>query len=368
MSHMRNFQNSWHGALALALLPLLVMLSPNLHASGGDPRLEGLRELVEEVGEMAGNPSMGDNAEAVAKARDEAVAAIDAGRLHLALEKLISPLEIGRGLIYRAAMTEEIQDQAAFEAEWRTQGTMVSEEQRRAAAANCPGAPAHVRAVAERAANRSARYYDAARAMAQATRPSNGLFYLGRARGQFELQRICEQLSTDGTVEQPPVRKLTDELADLEQRTAVEFGKLDAGTEKHDQFIVLNATIKEVFEMNEADLYHGALYAYLEATLQLGLLGDEPTGDREALSEKAAAFTQRFKTDGIDHGIVLAFLEAAAADLENDAEPADLASVAVIVEDVAPANAAVVGTMPKRPQPQIAAGQVAITLVRWPYT
>ena len=79
MSPMKNFQNFWHGALAPALLPLLVMLSPNLHASGGDPRLEGLRELVEEVGEMAGNPGLGDNAESVAKARDEAVAAIDAG-------------------------------------------------------------------------------------------------------------------------------------------------------------------------------------------------------------------------------------------------------------------------------------------------
>jgi hypothetical protein len=66
---------------------------------------------------------------------------------------------------------------------------------------------------------------------------------------------------------------------------------------------------------------------------------------------------------------VLAFLETAAADLENDnAEAADLASATVIIQDVAPAYAAVVGTMPKSPRPEIAAGQVAITLVRWPYT
>jgi hypothetical protein len=367
---MKKLEKFWKGALAPALLlPLLAMLSPDLHASGGDPRLDGLRELVEEVGEMVGNPGLGENAEAVAKARDAAVVAIDAGRLHLALEKLVAPLEVGPGLIYRAAMTETIQDQATFEVEWRTQGTMIAEEQRREAAAKCPGAPAHVRAVAERSANRSAHYYDAARAMALATQPANGLFYLGRARGQFELQKICEQLSTDGTIEQPPVRNLTVELADLEERTAVEFARPDAGTEKHGQFIVLNATIKEILEMNEAGLFHGTLYEYLNATLQLGLLTDEPTGNREELSVKAAAFTERFKTDGIDHGIVLAFLEAAAADLENDdAEAADLASATVIVQDVAPAYAAVVGTMPKRPQPEVAAGQVAITLVRWPYT
>jgi hypothetical protein len=204
--------------------------------------------------------------------------------------------------------------------------------------------------------------------MAQATQPSNGLFYLGRARGQFELQKICEQLSTAGTIEQPPVRGLTGELVGLEQRTAAEFAKPNAGTEQHGQFIVLNATIKEVLEMNEAGLYHGALYQYLEATLQLGLLGDE-TRDQEALSKKAATLTQRFKTDGIDHGIVLAFLEAAAANLENDdVEDADLATAAIILQDVVPAYAAVVGTVPKRPQPEAVADQVAITLVRWPYT
>ncbi len=362
---MRPFRNCWQAALAPALL---VVMSPSLHASGGEPRLEGLRELVGEVGEMAGNPALGDDAEAVAQARDEALAAIDAGRLHLALEKLVSPLELGPGLIYRAAMTEKIQDQAAFEVEWRTQGTLVSDDERRAAAADCPGAPAHVRAVAERAANRSAHYYDAARAMAQATRPSNGLFYLGRARAQFELQRICKQLSTQGTVEQPPLRRLTGELADLERRTAAEFDRPGAGTEKHGQFIVLNATIKEVLEMNEAGLHHGALYEYLNAILQLGLLSAEPTADRQALSEKLAAFTRRFETDRIDHGIVLAFLEAAAADLENGDEATDLASAAVIVHDVAPAYAAVVGTTPRLPRPEVATGQVAITLVRWPYT
>ena len=121
--------------------------------------------------------------------------------------------------------------------------------------------------------------------------------------------------------------------------------------------------------MNEAGLYHGALYEYLEATRQLGLLSDEPPGDRKTLSSKAASITQRFRTDGIDPGIVLAFLEAATADLENDDdEAADLASAAVVVQEVGPAYAAVVGTTPKLPQPAVAPDQVAITLVRWPYT
>jgi hypothetical protein len=365
MLHMRQLLNS---RLA-PLLSLLVLLPPSLHASGGNPRPEGLRELAAEVGEIAKHPALGENAESVSKARDEAVAAIDTGRLHLALEKLISPLEFGPGLIYRTEMTEKIADQAAFEAEWRAASTLVSEERRRAATESCLSAPAHVRAVAERALNRSARHYDAALAMARATEPSNGLFYLGRARSEIALQKICEQLATRGSIEQPSVRELAGELADLEQRTADEFGKPGAGTEKHGQFIVLNAAIKELIEMNDAGLYHGALYQYLKATLQLGLLSDRPDADREALAKKVQALTQRFEMDGTDHGIVLAFLEGAAAQLENEgAEAGNLSAAKIIVEDVATAYAAVVGTTPKRPQPRVVEGQVAITLVRWPYT
>lgn len=363
---LKNFKNSLSGALALALL---LILSPCLHAAEGNPSVEGLQKLVDEVGEMAEQTALGDNAAAMAGARDEAAAAMEAGRLHLALDSLVMPLELGAGLIYQAAMTEKIQDQAAFEAEWRTQATLVSEEERKAATVSCPGAPAHVRAVAERALNRSSHYYDAALAMAKVTEPANGLFYLGRARSQFDLQRICESLATKGSLESPRVRALTDELQALELRTAEEYAKPGAGTEKHAQFIVLNASIKEVLEMNEGGLYHGALYEYLDATRQLGMLNGEPPDDRQALLEKATAHARRFQEDGTDHGIVLAFLERALSDLENDeAETDALATAAVIVEDVAPAYAAVVGTMAKRPQPEVAADQVAITLVRWPYT
>jgi hypothetical protein len=363
---MNIIENSSVGASALALL---LILSPGPRAAEGNPSVEGLKKLVDEVGVMAEQSALGDDAAAMAGARDDAATAIEAGRLHLALDTLVMPLELGPGLIYRAAMTEKIKDQAAFDAEWRNQATLASKLKRQRAAASCTGAPAHVRALAERALNRSAHYYDAALAMAQATEPANGLFYLGRARAQFDLQRICESLATNGSLESPQVHALTGELHALELRTAEEYAKPGAGTEKHGQFIVLNASIKEVLEMNEGGLYHGALYEYLDATLRLGMLNGEPPDDREALLEKATASIRGFQEDGTDHGIVLAFLEHALAALENDdAKPDALATAAVIVEDVAPAYAAVVGTMPKRPRPVVAAHQVAITLVRWPYT
>ncbi len=366
MLSMRNLEKS---SLRVSTLALLLILSPGLQAAEGNPSAEGLQKLVDEVGAMAEESALGDDAAAFAEARDEAAAAIEAGRLHLALDHLVMSLEVGPGLIYRAAMTEKIKEQAAFEAEWRAQATLASERERKAATVSCPGAPAHVRALTERALNRSAHYYDAALAMAKATAPANGLFYLGRARGQFDLQRICESLATKGSLESPRVRPLTGELQALELRTAEEFARPGAGTEKHGQFIVLNASIKEVLEMNESGLYHGALYEYLDATRRLGMLSGEPPDDREALLEKATAYARRFQEDGTDHGIVLAFLESALADLENDeAEDEALAKAAVIVEDVVPAYAEVVGTMAKRPQPEVAADQVAITLVRWPYT
>ncbi len=354
-------------------IPVLLILGPILgpipHAAEGNPSREGLETLVAEVGAMAEHPALGENADGVARARDEALAAIEAGRLHLALDSLMMPLELGAGLIYRASMTEIIQDQGAFEAEWRNQATLASNKEREAASASCPAAPAHVRALAERALNRSAHYYEAALAMAEATQPANGLFYLGRARGQFELQRICASLATNSSLEAPRTRDLTAELEALEARTADEFAKPGAGTGKHGQFIVLNASIKEILEMNAAGLYFGALYEYLDATRQAALLAAEPPDDRDDLQQKLTAYLRRFQEDGTDHGIVLAYLERAAMTLADDTAEADaLTAAAVIIEQVAPAYASVVGTTAKRPRPAVTAGQVAITLVRWPYT
>ncbi len=352
-----------------AALALLFVLSAGVHAAEGNPNADGLQQLVAEVGALAGQPALGEDAAAVADARDKAVDAIENGRLHAALDELVLVLDYAPAMIYQAGLSETVTDHAAFEAEWRNQASLVAEREREAASAHCPAAPAHVRALAERALNRSARYYDAALAMAEVTEPANGLYYLGRAKGQFDLQRICELLATKGSLEPPQVRTLVDELLALEARTAKEFAKPGAGVEKHAQFIGLNATIKELLEMNADRLYHGALYAYLEVTQRIGMLNPESVEDRAALLETATGYTRRFQQDGTDHGIVLAFLERALADLENDElKPAGLAKAAVIVEQVAPAYAAVVGTMPKRPQPEVASDQVAITLVRWPYT
>ena len=205
--------------------------------------------------------------------------------------------------------------------------------------------------------------------MAEATEPANGLFYLGRARGQFDLQRICELLATEGSLESPPVRALTGELHALELRTAEEYAKPGAGTEKHGQFIGLNAAIKEVLEMNEGGLYHGALYQYLDATLRLGMLNGEPPDDRDALLEKATAYSRRFrKTEPTTESCSRFWSAPWPFWRTTRRSPTLWPRAAVIVEDVAPAYAAVVGTMPKRPQPEVAADQVAITLVRWPYT
>ena len=347
----------------------LLLVVPAAHAAEGNPSADGLQKLVAEVGAITEKPALGDTAKAVGKIRDEAAAAIENGRLHVALDKIVQALEIAPGLIYRATMSETITDHAAFEAEWRRQSGLASESKREAAAASCTQAPAHVRALTERALNRSIHYYEAALAMEEVTTPENGLAYLGRAQSQLDLQRICESLATKNSLESPPVHALIDELESIELRTAEAFAKPDAGIEKHNQFIVLNAAIKELLELNQSGLYHGALYQYLDATQKVGMLSGEVPEDREALLKKATAYTRRFEVDGIDHGIVLAFLESAVADLENNTlETAELTRAAVIVEEVAPAYAAVVGTTAKRPQPKVAADQVAITLVRWPYT
>ena len=62
---------------------------------------------------MAELPALGDSAAGLVKAREEATAAMEARRLHLALDRLAMQLELGPGLIYRATMAAKIKDQVA---------------------------------------------------------------------------------------------------------------------------------------------------------------------------------------------------------------------------------------------------------------
>lgn len=326
-------------ALALGLLAV------SIHAeAGAESDRERLIELIAQLEQLAEQPALGQSGPVALEAGAEARAALEAGRPHEALEAIIVPLEWGRAFVYRAEQSE-VTDLVAFESHWKSRADLPAEASRLMESGACDRAPAHVRSVVERSLNRSLRYYPAANAMAGASTADNGLFYLGRAVAQLQLADLCSIESGDSRLPPPQLRVPAAEAVRLDREIATAYERPGAAIELHKKFIGLNASAKELRELNEAGLIFGALHAYLDVTRQLAELDAETPADGAALRREAAEIALGLKREALDHGIALAFLEPAIATLATDQpEPADLTSARVVVEQVIPAYLAFIET------------------------
>src|SRR5262249_29775607 len=134
--------------------------------------------------------------------------------------------------------------------------------------------------------------------------------------------------------------------------------------ELHSRFIALNATMKAARELDAAKLYAGALYQYLEATRNFGMLDVVPPegAKLDELRQSVAAMRQKIAASKDDHSILQIFVERAEAAQSKD----ELRSALVIVDHVAPAYYA----SRKAPAQAVRASgkTIQLTLVRWPYT
>ncbi len=305
---------------------------------------DGLRSEIDRLHELASDPALGDNASRVRDAVEDADTAVTAGRTHLAAEHLGGALVIGEALAYRAGKKDEIEDFEAFAAEWRTQATVADRARELVTGEFCGQAPAQVRALVEASLNQVPAYYHAAGAMGPATNVETGLYYLGRAVGALKIVNWCELMAAEPRTA-PVLRSLGRELAELETATGREYARPGAAIDKHSDFIGLNATIKELRELDGKGLRFGALYKYLDGVLRVTLLADpEADGDRAALLGQARDLDARLDAAPADHGIARIFLDRATAALtDTEAEATDLAAAEHVLGRVLPAYFEIVG-------------------------
>ncbi len=325
----------------LRLVPLLLSLL--LIAMSAGATGDGLQAEIERLRELAADDSLGDNVKHVRKAVQEAESAAGDGRVHLAAERLRRALIFGEALAYQARKKQEIEDPEAFAAEWRAQSDAFDHAKNDANGV-CRAAPSHLRALAEATWNQAPVYYQAAGAMVPAASVEGGLFYLGQALGSAKITAWCE-MAMSVTRTPPAVSSLGRELAELELATEREYARPGAAIDKHSSFIRLNATIKQLRELEGRGLLYGALYEYLDASLQLALVADaEISDDRTVLTQRATSLAARLDAASTDHGIAAIFLERAAAALaDEEAETDDLTAAGVILNQILPAYFEIVG-------------------------
>ena len=295
-------------------------------------------------------------------ALDRAEQSLKAGRLFHALDLLTQVAPRLSALQFREQPRFANADIRKFEDDWGAMDKEFAAGEARFKQMSWSRTPAAVRAMSEAAWSQVRVIYDAALPYAQNTSPRTGYYYLGEARGSLDWALFLRALRFAKVEPAPQFRSIAGEIAQLEARIGEAY-RPPLSMDKHPQFIRLNATVKQAIELNDAEMYAGALYMYLRAQRFLGqILAVAPEAAELASLKQQLAAGQK---NAEHHAIARIFTEGAESSLAST-DPEELKMARAAIEQVVPAYFAVL----QKPAIATAPGgkRVTVTLVRWPYT
>jgi hypothetical protein len=301
-----------------------------------------------------------------------AASALDAGQLYLSLEGLGRAEDHLHGARTLEAEADAIKDSLpAFESEWNKASVQLTALDKSARGRDWSHTTAAIRAISEAAQVRAIPLLEGARGFATATKPKDGLFYMGQAQGETAFAEFVSKLNVPRKAAPAPLRYILPELEALQEKTNAAF-QPPQSIDMHPRFIALNSTIKAARELDSSKAYAGALYQYLEAVRHYGMLDPSvpETAKQASLRTELADELKKVSASKRDDSILQIFLERAEGWLNKPdgtaPSPDEWRATQVLLHQVVPAYYAAL----KRAAPlqQRAARTATLTLVRWPYT
>ena len=364
-------------SLSRCVTPLFAVLLLGTAMAGSQDASSSVKAEIERLQQSlkdkpVSNIDMPDLASAIEARLKDASAALTTGRLYLSLERLGEAEDYLQGLRAVDEKAPAIKDSLpAFESEWGKASLQLTVLERSARQRDWGRASVAVRAISEAAQGRAIPLLEGGRGFATATKPKDGLFYMGQAQGEAAFAVFVSRLHSARAVTAAPLRSVLPELEALQEKTNAAF-QPPRSIDMHPRFIALNSTIKFARELDSSRAYAGALYQYLEAVRHYGMLDPaEPDATKQAaLRTTVAAELKKLTAAKRDDSIAQIFLERASGWLnkaDGSAPSGDeWRAIQVIVEQVLPAY--YTALKPAAPVPQQAGRTATLTLVRWPYT
>jgi hypothetical protein len=346
------------------------MMSAQDASSRIKTEIERLQHSLQE--KPLNNPDFPELGTSIGNALKDSSTALAAGHLYLALERLGQAENLLQGARYMDENSGAIKDSLpAFEEEWGKASLKLASIDKAARQRDWSHASAGIRAISEAAQGRTLPLVEGGRGFATATKPKDGLFYVGQAQGEAAFAALVAKLDSPCKAAPVPLRSLLPELLALQEKTNAAF-QPPRSIDMHPRFIALNSTIKAARELDASQSYAGGLYQYLDAVRHYGMLDPAvPDAAKQAeLRGKLAEELKKVEASKRDDTILQILLERGLGWLNkpDGAATADdeWRAVKVIVEQVAPAYYA---ALKPAASPQLRAGKTAtLTLVRWPYT
>lgn len=289
------------------------------------------------------------------------------GRRLLALQRLTNVQANLATATYLSEHMAQKPDMAGFEAEWARMGGALRADLGTPSPSAFDGQPAAARALGEAAVPQIRGYYDASLEYGRATMPEAGIYYLASAEAQRAVAEYIRKLSGPKPKGTPPrLRSIRPEIDALEDEMLSVY-KPPVSIDRHGEFIVASSTLKEAYELDASGLRYGALLRYLQAAQQFAPLRPAPPAvDAATLDKRLSELETRLSTGEVDHSLGQLFLETAEAEAAMATPGSASKTAATIANDVLPRYFAALE--PARTEAPKPAAQVAVTLVRWPYT
>jgi hypothetical protein len=317
-------------------------------------------------------PDLPDANSIVSDALRDSSAALGSGHVYLSLERLGQAEDFLQGARSVVEKTEAIKDSLpAFESEWEKASLQLTALDKSGRQRDWDRAPAAIRAISETAQGGTLPLLEGARGFAVATKPTDGLFYMGEAQGEAAFATFVSRLNAQRKVPAIPLRSVLPELVALQEKTNAAF-QPPQSIDMHPRFIALNSAIKFARELDSSRSYAGALYEYLEAVRHYGMLNPvvPDAAKQAALRSAVADELKKVGAANRDDSIAQISLERASG-LLNKADGATTSgdewrAVRIILEEVLPAYHAAL--KPAAPVRHNAGRTATLTLVRWPYT
>jgi hypothetical protein len=300
-------------------------------------RANQLRAIVPVADEFKGQR------EQVLSSLNDLEAAARDGHGYLALYRLqslwtsIQPVEYSRS---KAAVAKE--GLAAFENSWRRLSTELKSQQASIDKSIPPRLPTAIRGLIQICLTKSQAYYESSRPFGEDVQIRSGLYYMGVASAELDFATLCLKQSFAGQPSSPPFHSLGPELQRLDN-SIVELYKLRDAPELVEEFIALSSNMELANQLERAARYDGALIAYLDTILKLGLLevpapSPDAVGSLGARLDQLATRLEDGRRDNSVGAIYLAMARQALTSASTASQaPNNLKKATILIDRVLPA-------------------------------
>jgi len=256
------------------------------------------------------------------------------GKAYVAFERLASSQDILESAAFLSRHQGEIQEPKAFLALWEADGPALEQEVAHLEKTGFSGRSALVQSWGEISTYRILTHYRASKMYAKVG-IEGGLYYLGNAHAAAEFASFCARIEDELKGALPRFRPLADIEAELSKNTVSAYGRGDASTLHHQNFIRLDSSLKEARQLIADHRDYGAAASLLEARFRLGIIQRDPSAPIPPPDPDRAPYRARLFDPAFDHSLALSLWERA-LDRVASSEEKDRREAAVLLEEVIP--------------------------------